>query len=379
VRVDFDFDAPIERRGTASFKWDLYGGDVLPLWVADMDFASPPQVVEALEARCAHGVLGYSVVPDSLVEAIVDHMRRQYGWRIEGDWIVWLPSVVPGLNLACDAFAAPGEAVMTVTPVYPPFLEAPGQRGRRLIRVPAELGDGRWEPPLEGLEAAAAPDARVLLFCHPHNPLGRVWRQGEVEAVVDFCRRHDLILVSDEIHCDLILDDLAHVPAALACPGDADRIVTLMSPSKTFNLPGLNFAFAIVADKALRRRFLRPGEGLLPFPGCFAVTAAETAYREGGAWHDGLLRYLRANRDALEAFVAAELPRVRMTHVEATYLAWLDVSDLGLEDPAAACRSAGVALSAGAAFGDPAFLRLNFGCRRETLDEALRRLATVLA
>ncbi len=379
MRVDFDFDAPIERRGTASFKWDLYADDVLPLWVADMDFASPPPVVAALEDRAAHGVCGYSLVPDSLIEAIVDHLERHYDWRIEGDWIVWLPSVVPGLNLACDAFAARGEAVATITPVYPPFLEAPGQRGRRLVTAPAELRDGRWELPLEGLEAAAGPDTRVLFLCHPHNPLGRVWRRDEVEAVVAFCRRHDLVLVSDEVHCDLILDDFQHVPAALACPEDANRIVTLMSPSKTFNLPGLNFAFAVVADKALRKRFLLPGKGLLPFPGCFAVTAAEAAYLEGQAWHDGLIDYLRANRDALETFVAAELPRVHMTHVEATYLAWLDVSALGLDDPAAACRSAGVALSAGAAFGDPAYLRLNFGCRRDTLNEALRRLATVLA
>ena len=376
--MDFDFDAPIERRGTASFKWDLYGDGVLPLWVADMDFASPPPVVEALEARAAHGVLGYSMVPDSLIEAIAAHLERRYGWRIESEWIVWLPSVVPGLNLACDGFAAPGEAVLMVTPVYPPFLEAPGQRERRLVTMPAALHDGRWTLPLEEMEAAVTPDARVLLFCHPHNPLGRVWRRDEVEVVVDFCRRHDLVLISDEIHCDLILDDLDHVPAALACPGDADRIVTLMSPSKTFNLPGLNFAFAVVADRELRRRFLRPGKGLLPFPGCFAVTAAEAAYREGGDWHTGLLDYLRGNRDTLEAFVAAELPRVRMTHVEATYLAWLDVRALGLDDPAAACRAAGVALSAGAAFGDPGFLRLNFGCRRETLCEALRRLATVL-
>jgi cystathionine beta-lyase len=379
VRVDFDFDSPIERRGTASFKWDLYAGGVLPLWVADMDFASPPQVVEALEARSRHGVFGYSLVPDSLIEAIVAHVGRRYGWRIEGEWVVWLPSVVPGLSLACDAFAAPGGSVLTITPAYPPFLDAPGQRGRQLVTVPAELRDGRWELPREGLEAAATPDARVLLLCHPHNPLGRVWRRDEIEWLVGFCRRHDLVLVSDEIHCDLILDELEHVPAAHACRGDADRIVTLMSPSKTFNLPGLNFAFAIVEDATLRRRFLHPGEGLLPFPGCFAVTAAEAAYREGGAWHAGLLAYLRANRDALEAFVAAELPRVRMTHVEATYLAWLDVRELGLEDPAAACRAAGVALSAGAAFGDPAYLRLNFGCRRETLDEALGRLATVLA
>ena len=373
------FDARIERRDTASFKWDMYGEDELPLWVADMDFASPPPVVEALEARAAHGVFGYALTTCSLVEAIAAHFERRYGWRIEEDWIVWLPSVVPGLNLACDAFAAPGEAVMTVTPVYPPFLGAPANRDRRLITVPAKLADGRWELPLDGMEAAVTPDTRVLLFCHPHNPLGRVWRRDEVEAVLDFCRRHDLVLVSDEIHCDLILDDVAHVPAAtLAGPDDAGRIVTLSSPSKTFNLPGLNYAFAIVPDEELRQRFVRPGKGLLPFPGCFAVTAAEAAYRDGGEWHAALLDYLRGNRDALEAFVAAELPRVRMTHVEATYLAWLDVRELGLEDPAAACRSAGVALSAGAAFGDPAYLRLNFGCPRATLDEALRRLTAVL-
>ena len=372
------FDTPIERRGTASFKWDMYGENELPLWVADMDFASPPPVVEALEARVAHGVFGYALAPDSLVAAIVAHLERQYGWRVEAEWIVWLPGIVPALNMACEAFAGPGEAVLTVTPVYPPFLEAPGQRGRRLITVPAALEDGRWELPLDGLEAAVTPDTRALMVCHPHNPIGRVWRRHEIEALLGFCRRHGLVLVSDEIHCDLVLDDLDHVPAALAGPGDADRIVTFMSPSKTFNLPGLNFAFAVVADEALRRRFLRPGKGLLPFPGSFALTAAEAAYRDGGEWRAGLLDYLRANRDALEAFVAAELPRVHMAHVEATYLAWLDVRDLGLEDPAAACRSAGVALSAGAAFGDPAYLRLNFGCRRATLDEALRRLATVL-
>jgi len=374
-----DFDRRIERRATASFKWDLYPGDVLPLWVADMDFASPPPVVEALRARAEHGVFGYSLVPDSLVEAIIVHLERRYGWRIERDWIVWLPSVVPGLNLACDAFAAPGEAVLAITPVYPPFLEAPGERGRRLVTVPADLRSGRWELPLEALEEAVTPDTRALLFCHPHNPLGRVWRRDEITALMGFCRHHDLVLVSDEIHCDLILDDLAHVPAALACPGDADRVVTLMSPSKTFNLPGLNFAFAIVEDEELRQRFRQPGEGILPFPGCFAIAAAEAAYRDGGAWHAGLLEYLRDNRDLVEAFVAAELPGVTTTHVEATYLAWLDVHRLGLEDPAAACRSAGVALSAGAAFGDPACLRLNFGCRRETLQEGLRRLRAALA
>ena len=373
-----DFDQYIERTGTASLKWDRYAGDVLPLWVADMDFASPPPVIEALEDRAAHGVFGYSLVPDSLVQAIATHLECRYGWRIEPEWLVWLPSVVPGLNLACSAFAAPGEAVLTITPAYPPFLEAPAAQGRRLLTVAADLRDGRWALPLEALEAAVTPDVRVLLFCHPHNPLGRVWRRDEVATLVDFCRRHDLVLVSDEIHCDLILDDQPHVPAALAGPDDAERIITLMSPSKTFNLPGLNFAFAIVSDEALRARFRQPGDGLLPFPGCFAITAAEAAYREGGGWLAELLAYLRGNRDLVETFVAESLPRVTMTHVEATYLAWLDVRALGIDDPAAACRAAGVALSAGAAFGDPAYLRLNFACPRSTLQEALRRLQVAL-
>jgi cystathionine beta-lyase len=371
-----DFDQPIDRAGTASFKWDRYPEGVLPLWVADMDFVSPPTVVAALRERAAHGVFGYALVPDSLIDAVSAHLLARYAWRIEPEWLLWLPSVVPGLNLACRAFAGPGEGVMTVTPVYPPFLEAPPDQGRRLVTVPAAFTGDRWQLPLEAMEAAVTPDTRVLLFCHPHNPLGRVWSRDEVAAVVAFCRRHDLVLCSDEIHCDLILDELAHVPAALASPGDAGRIVTLMSPSKTFNLPGLNFAFAIVPDEQLRRRFQRPGEGLLPFPGCFAIAAAEAAYREGGDWLLELLAYLRGNRDLLESFVAESLPAVTMTHVEATYLAWLDVRELELADAGNACLEAGVALSPGAAFGDPGFLRLNFACPRSTLQEALRRLQT---
>ena len=387
--MHFDFDTPVDRTGTASFKWDTYPEGVLPLWVADMDFASPPAVVQALRARSEHGVFGYSLVPDSLVEAIRAHLATRYDWQIEPDWLVWLPSVVPGLNLACEAFAAPGEAVMTVTPVYPPFLHAPAQQGRRLITVPATFEGGRWQLPLEAMEAALTPDTRALLFCHPHNPLGRVWRADEVAAVAELCRRHDLVLVSDEIHCDLVLDPLEHVPAAVAAQGgaamgrSAPSIVTLMSPSKTFNLPGLNFAFAVIADPGLRERFRRPGEGLLPFPGCFAIDAAEAAYRAGGGWLAQLLEYLRGNRDLVEETVAAQLPDVTVTHVEATYLAWLDVRALegrGMSGPEAAraCLEARLALSPGADFGDPGFLRLNFACPRSTLQEALRRLHAAL-
>jgi len=384
-----DFDRPIERRGSASFKWDLYPEDVLPLWVADMDFAAPPPVVAALEARVAHGVYGYCGTPDSLIEAVVDHLATRYGWRIEPKWLFWLPSVVPGLEMTCRGFAGEGEAVMTVTPVYPPFLEAPPHQGRRLVTVPALFDEAAgvttgvppatcWRLPLEDMAAACTPDTRALLFCHPHNPLGRVWRRDEVEVVVSFCRERGLVLCSDEIHCDLLLDPLDHVPAALLSDEAAEITITLMSPSKTFNLPGLNFAFAVIPNEELRRRFAAAGEGLLPFPGCFAIAAAEAAYREGGPWLAELLEYLRGNAGLVERFVRDELPRVRITHLEATYLAWLDVRAVGLPDPAAACVRAGVALSDGADFGAPGFLRLNFACTRATLLEALSRLRGVV-
>jgi cysteine-S-conjugate beta-lyase len=394
--MSFDFDTPIDRRGTASYKWELYGPDVLPLWVADMDFASPPAVVAALERRAAHGVFGYSLVPRSLVEAIRTHLLDRFGWRIEEEWLVWLPSVVPGLDLACRAFAGDGEGVLTLTPVYPPFLRAPGEQGRRLVTVPVKPPGGGvvaseppahggvvpatdWRFPLDDLEAAITPDSRLLLFCHPHNPIGRVWRRDEVAAVVEFCRRRGLVLCSDEIHADLLLDDLGHVPSVLAHPDAAALTVTLFAPSKTFNLPGLNFAFAVISDAELRRRFREAAAGLLPFPGCFAIAAAEAAYSDGIPWLEELLVYLCGNRDLLERFVAERLPRVSVTHVEATYLAWLDVRALGLADPGEACRRAGVALSNGADFGTPGFLRLNFACPRSTLVEALERIAAVLA
>ena len=374
-----DFSRHVDRRGTDSLKWDLYPDDVLPLWVADMDFPAPPAVVDALTRRAAHGVFGYALPPESLKEAVVERCRERYDWHVQREWISWLPGVVPGLALAATAFSQPGEAVMTIVPAYPPFLEVPPARGRRLISVQAVRRGDRWQLPLEDMEAALTADTRVLLFCHPHNPLGRVWDRDEVAAVVDFCRRHHLVLCSDEIHCDLILDDLPHVPASSLGP-DADEVtVTLMSPSKTFNLPGLGFAYAVIPDPGLRRRFKEAADGYLPLPGCFAVTAAEAAYREGGAWHEELLAYLRGNRDLLEAFVAEQLPAVRFTHVEATYLAWLDVRGCDIADPARACREAKLALSAGVAFGDAGGLRLNFGCPRATLEEALRRLRLALA
>lgn len=369
-----DFDRLIDRTGTASLKWDAYGCDVLPLWVADMDFAAPPPVVAAVEKLATHGVYGYTRIPESLVQAVHAFLVSRYGWSIDPEWLVFLPGVVSALNLACRAYAGPGEAIMTVTPVYPPFLEAPGFQGRVLQTVPAFVKEGRWRLPLAEMEAAVTPATRVFLFCHPHNPFGRAWEPDEIAAVVDFCRRHELVLCSDEIHCDLLLDSVRHLPAAMASAEAAPVTVTLMAPSKTFNVPGLNFAFAVIPDPDLRRRFLAETRGLFSLPVCFGVVAAEAAYREGGPWLEELLTYLRGNRDLVEQFVATSLPGVTMTHVEATYLAWLDVRSLGLPDPAAACERAGLGLSDGRQYGGEGFLRLNFGCPRSLLTQALRRL-----
>ena len=372
-----DFDRVIERRGTGSTKWERYPADVLPLWVADMDFASPAAVTEALRARVEHGVYGYARVPDSLVEAVRAHLLDSHGWAIEPEWLVFLPGAVPGLNLACRAIGGPGDAVMVITPIYPPFRSAPAFQQRRLISVPAAVSGGRWQLPLEAMEAAVTPDTRVLLFCHPHNPLGRVWSAAEIAPVVEFCRRHDLVLCSDEIHCDLILDDMPHVPAADAWPDAAARTITIMSPSKTYNIPGLQFAYAVVPDPELRRRYRHAGDGFMEsdYPGWFAIAGAEAAYRGGAAGHVELLDYLRGNRDLLESFVAERWPRVQpRTSRRPTWPG----STCATSACPIRCRRArrqGGALD-GAAFG--VLLRVNFGCPRSTLAEALRRLEDVL-
>lgn len=374
----FDFDTLVDRTETASLKWSQYGKDVLPLWVADMDFAVPPPVTAAVEAFAAHGIYGYSRVPVSLVDAVIAYLCRHYGWSVEPDHLVFTPGVVPALNVVCRAYADTGEAALTITPAYPPFLEAPPFQDRLLQTVPAELHDGRWRLPLEAMEAAVTPQTRILFFCHPHNPLGRAWEDDELASVIDFCARHDLLLCSDEIHCDLILDERPHTPAALADRAGAADIVTLMAPSKTFNLPGLNLAYAMIPDPELRRRFVRAARGLFPLPGCFAVVGAEAAFRDGDEWLSALLEYLRRNRDVVQEWVESELPGVTMTHVEATYLAWLDVHGLGLSDPARVFEEAGVGLSDGRMFGAPGFVRLNFGCPRSILDEALSRMRGAL-
>ncbi|GGC74254.1 MalY/PatB family protein [Vreelandella lutescens] len=383
----FDFATPVERRAPeghyASQKWHRYAADVLPLWVADMDFQSPPAVIDALQRRVAHGVYGYGEVPASLTDALCQWSARHYAWPIEPEWQQWLPGVVPALHFAAMALTQPGEGVLTIAPIYPPFLAVAERTGRlaqqAMLAEPAAPGEP-WQLDIAALEAAITPQTRLLLWCHPHNPTGRVWTSRELEQLAATVERHDLWVVSDELHCDLLLDEGArHQPLAAMFPELAKRTITLWAPSKTFNLAGLTSACAVIPDATLRQRFAAATKGFLPDGNVLGLVAAEAAYRDGEPWRQALLEVLCSHRRVLEERVAT-WPGVSLSAPESTYLAWLDMREAGLgESPAKTLlEQAGVALSDGAAFGCPGFVRLNFGTTASQLEAALERLDTLL-
>jgi cystathionine beta-lyase len=375
----FDFNMVVERRGTASMKWDKYKGkDVIPLWVADMDFRSPPAVIDALQRRIDHGVFGYAVPPKSLNQTVVEMLAAEYNWSIQPQWLVWLPGLVTGLNVACRAVGKDNDHVMTAVPVYPPFLSAPGNSRRKPIKVPLRHQGNRWSFDFERLEQAITRHTRLFLLCNPHNPVGRVFTHDELATLAAICERHDIIICSDEIHCGLLLDsDKAHIPTATLDAAVARRTITLMSPSKTFNLPGLGCAFAVISEKKLRRRFIETMAGIVPLVNALGFVAAEAAYHHCSEWRADLLDYLRQNRDTV-ANVIDQIPSLSMAPVEATYLAWIDVRSADLEDPAKFFEDAGVGLQDGNEFDGPGFVRLNFGCRQALLEEALKRISRAI-
>jgi cystathionine beta-lyase len=376
----FDFDTPIDRRATASEKWDRYAGrDIIPLWVADMDFRSPPAVIQALHERVEHGVFGYTSPPSDLIATVVTMLQREYGWQVRGEWLVWLPGLVCGLNVACRAVGEPGDGVVTFTPVYPPFLSAPKLADRELVCVPLCVAGERWEMDLEALERAITPRTRLLLHCSPHNPVGRVWSREEQQALLELAERHDLVVCSDEIHAGLVLDeDKRHVPFAALSAEAARHTVTLHAPSKTYNIPGLGCSFAVIPDEGLRRSFRHAMAGIVPHVNLLGYSATLAAYLDGESWRQALLEYLRANRD-LAGRTIAGMPGLKTWPVESTYLAWIDTRGLGVADPARFFEEAGVGLSDGKPFGAPGFVRLNFGCPRTLLKKALERMQSAVS
>jgi cystathionine beta-lyase len=385
--MTFNFDTLPDRRGTDSQKWQKFAGrDVLPMWVADMDFMSAPAIVQAIQRRAAHGIFGYARPVKSTVDAVVGALASRYKWQVDPSWIVWLPGLVVGLNTAIRAFTEPGDEVLSLSPIYPPFTLAPKGQGRVSKSVPLALDTdaGRWEIDWDALKAAVTPRTRVLLFCHPHNPVARVWTREELVKVSEFCAQHDLVLCSDEIHCDLLLEPGAvHEPVGVVSPGETARTATFMAPSKTFNVPGLGASFAIIPDASLRAKFVRAAAGIVAEVNIFGYVACEAAYRDGEPWRQELITYLRGNRDFLVDFIAREIPGIRIeAPIEATYLAWLNVTELDLETPAKYFEAGGVGLSDGVPFGaEPGtHVRINFGCPRSILTEGLSRMrAAVLA
>ena len=375
------FDTPLDRTGTGSLKWARYAGrEVLPMWVADMDFRSPQPILEALHRRVDHGVLGYSVAHEGVAEAVCGHLARVHGLKIEPSWIVWMPGMVVGTAMCACLAGEPGDDIMTFTPIYPPFLKVHRDAGRQLITVPLAEQHGRHTFDFAAMEQALTPRTRLVMLCSPHNPVGRVWTRAELEALADFCVRHDLLLMSDEIHCDLLLEpETAPHTSALHLEGHIrSRAITLMAASKTYNIPGLGLCFAIIPDEALRRRFVLTKNTFVAEISPLSFHATQAAFSECEAWRQSLCRYLKRNRDRISAFLAEHTPAVKLPHIEATYLAWLDVRALGLAHPVAHFESHGLALSNGADFGAPGFVRLNFGCPLLTLEEGLRRFGNAV-
>lgn len=397
------FDHIIDRRRTGSAKWDfielgteqkyeykLVTGDLpkdasrLPLWVADMDFASPQPVIDALTARAQHGVFGYGKAPDSYYEAIVNWMQRRHNWQVDRDWILTTPGVVPAINYIIQTFTQPGEGVIIQTPVYHPFYSSIENNGRRVVRNPLLVQDGRYEIDFDDLAAkAAAPDTTLIVLCSPHNPIGRVWSSAELQRIAAICVANDVLIVSDEIHHDLIYSWADFISLGVACPAVMDRAIICTAPSKTFNLPGLKTANAIVPNPDLRAAIsatmLR--NGVLGVS-VFGLLALETAYAEGEPWLDTLLSYIEDNYCFLEQFFAEQVPSVRVTKPEATYLVWLDFCEWGLDADALHAlllNEAGVYLNNGTIFGGEGagFMRINIACSRSILAEALQRIRQV--
>jgi cystathionine beta-lyase len=378
--LGFQFDRIIDRTGTSSSKWEKYAGrDILPFWVADMDFATPELIRAAVAERLGHEVLGYTRTPPSLVAAFIGWLARSYAWTVPEEWLVWIPGVVPGVNLTARAVAEPGGAIVVPVPVYYPFLSVARNAGQTELRVPLVRQGRRWVMDFTALQDAVdafdGGRARLLLLSNPQNPTGRAYTRAELTALADFCFANDLTLCSDEIHSAIIIDPEArHVPIASLDPEIARRTVSLFAATKTYNMPGLSCAVAVIPDPELRRAFIRAQAGLVPGIGPLALAASEAAFADDTDYLPALLDYLRENHRRL-----AEVAGERMTPVEATYLGWIDLTDTPVAARAGAHFEAhGLGLSDGGPFGGPGYVRFNFACPRVLLDRGLERLAAGL-
>jgi cysteine-S-conjugate beta-lyase len=373
------FDEIINRHQTNSMKWDKYADkDIIPLWVADMDFKAPKVILDAMNRITEHGILGYTNASDELVNVVMDRLKTRHNWAIKKEWLVWLPGLVPGLTLSCQSVGQAGDAVMTTTPVYGPFMKCPDSADRTLIKVPLRLENNRYTFDFEAIKAAITPTTKLFLLCNPYNPAGTVFTKTELEELLAICTANNIMICSDEIHCDLILDESKqHISIASLSQSAENQTITLLSPSKTFNIPGLGGAFAVIPNDAVRERFNKLRYTNVPMLSAYAYEAMLVAYRDCADWHEALLAYLRTNHDyILEAMNAIE--GFEMQPLESTYLAWIDTRKKGIENIGAALEAVGVGVSDGGIFFDgKGLIRLNFGTPLSVLKEAVERIRRV--
>lgn len=378
----YDFDTAPDRLDTGSTKWSRYPADVLPMWIADTDFVVAPEIVSALKRRLDHPVFGYAVAKAELRDQIVADLDRRFGWRISPGDIVFLPGVEPGFNMALKGRVAPGDKVLIQTPMYRPILDAPGHWGLEALQAPLVRSEQGYGLDRDAL-AEKLTQARAFLLCNPHNPTGYVYTRDDLALIAAACEANDTLIVSDEIHCDLVFDGRPHVPIASLAPEIAKRTITLMSASKTYNIPGLKTGFAIITDRELRNAFNAARSGMVDSVNLMGLEATLAAYRDAGPWREALLDYLQANRDHLGHELQRLIPGIRYHPPEASFLAWLDCSALGLQQTPHAffLSDAKLGLYAGEVFGAgyEDFVRLNFGCTRATLTEAVERMAAALS
>ena len=374
--MNYNFDEVINRKNTDSFKWDFFQDpeETIPMPVADMDFRSAEPILQALREVTEHGVFGYSIVPEELKDILQKRLERLYGWKTEKEWQVWIPGLVPAITATCRAIGEIGDAVITSIPVYHPFHLAPGYVGKKLQTFPLIEVDNRWTFDFEALEKAITEDTKLFMLCNPYNPAGTVFTQEELEKLAEICQRHNLIICSDEIHCDLILDkNKKHIPIASLSQVTENMTITLLAPSKTFNIAGLGCSVAIIPNPELRQKFNAAKDGFFPPLPRHSMVAAMAAYRDCEDWRLQLIDYLRANHDymfqALNGYKG-----LKLFPLEATYLAWIDARETGIEDIQERILKAGVRLMDGKTFMGKGFLRLNFACPKSVLEEAVKRI-----
>lgn len=385
--MKYDFDKIVVRKNTDCFKWDFAerifkNTDALPMWVADMDFEAPPEVVSAIKKRAEHGVYGYALTPESYYESFISWIKKRHGFELKRDWLLFSPGIVPALSMSVMAYTAPGDKILIQTPVYNPFFTVVKDNGREVIENTLVLENGKYVIDFDDFENKIKTGVKMFILCNPHNPVGRVWQREELRKMAEICLKYKVIIVSDEIHSDVIYSGHKHVSIASLSDETLQNTVTLMAPSKTFNITGLAISSAVIANPALYAKFKKISESLhISNPAVFGVTAFEAAYRHGEKWLGELLKYLESNRDFMNDFIKSNLPQVKMVVPEGTFLAWLDFRRLKLSQKELndlMVFKARLGLNDGEGFGASGrgFMRINFGCPRATLSEGLNRLET---